>query len=179
MIRIIQNETSAAFASDTLNYDVIESSQALNGIWLETLRISTCPVSVRYITQDFELNGFKLRKGNQVLLNGRLLHIDPECFGADPLKFDAKRFVDNVGYQRHPAFRPFGGGEAQCPGRQMAKQTALTFVAYMLHKYDIELIHPQEFPKPKDNQPGVAIMAPAEGQDLLVRLTERCKNECS
>ena len=61
----------------------------------------------------------------------------------------------------------------------MAKQTVLTFVAYMLHKYDIELICPQECPKPNhDNHPGVAIMAPAEGQDLLVT-QERRKNECS
>ena len=85
LIRIIQNETSAAFASDTLNYDIIESSRALNEIWLETLRISASSVSVRYITQDFELKGLKLRNGNQVLLNARLLHIDPEYFGADPL----------------------------------------------------------------------------------------------
>ena len=106
--------------------------------------------------------------------------MDPEYFGADPLEFDAKRFVDNVTYQRHPAFRPFGGGQAQCPGRQMAKQTALVFVAYMLHKYDIELMDAQDFPKPNhDNHPGVAIMAPAEGQDLLVRLTERRNNQCS
>ena len=122
------------------------------------------------------MKGLKLRKGNQVILNARPLHIDPDYFGASPLDFDVKRFTDNTGYQRHPAFQPFGGGEAQCPGRQMAKQTALTFAACLLHKYDVDLAWPQEFPKPShESHPGVAVMLPAEGDDLVVRLTERRK----
>lgn len=178
LVQIIRNETSVAFASDTFDYDVIENSQTLHGIWLETLRLSTSSLSFRYITQDFDLKGLKLRKGNQVVLNPRLLHLDPDYFGADPLNFDAKRFVDNPGYQRHPAFRPFGGGEAQCPGRQMAKQTALTFVAYVLHEFDVDLPWPQEYPKPShESHPGVAVMAPAESDDLFVRLTERQKDK--
>lgn len=160
-----------------MDYDILDRSQPLHGIWLETLRLSTTSLSLRHITQDFTLKGVKLRRGNQVILNPRLLHIDPNYFGADPLDFDAKRFLDNTRYQRHPAFRPFGGGEVQCPGRQMAKHTALTFVAYMLHKFDVELASPQEFPKPShESHPGVAAMAPAEGEDLVVRLTERRKN---
>lgn len=124
------------------------------------------------------MKGLKLRKGNQVILNPRLLHINPNYFGAGPLDFDVKRFMDNKGYQRYPAFLPFGGGEAQCPGRQMAKQTALTFLAYLLHEFDVALAWPQEFPKPShENHPGVAVMAPAEGDDLVVRLTERRNDE--
>ena len=122
------------------------------------------------------MKGLKLRKGNQVALNPRPLHMDPEYFGGRPLDFDVKRFVDHTSYQRHPAYRPFGGGEAQCPGRQMAKQTALTFIAYMLHEFDVELARPQDFPKPSyGSHPGVAVMPPAEGEDLLVKLTKRHK----
>ena len=147
-------------------------------MWLETLRLSTSSLSFRYITQDFDLRGLKLRRGNQVILNPRPLQIDTNYFGADPLDFDANRFVDNAGYQRHPAFRPFGGGEAQCPGRQMAKQIALTFVAYVLHEFDIELAWSQAFPRPSyESHPGVAVLAPVEGDDLVVRLTERRRNE--
>lgn len=82
--------------------------------------------------------------------------------------------MDNAEYQRHPAFRPFGGGEAQCPGRNLAKQTALIFVAYVLHKFDVELAWPQGFPRQSDEtHPGVAVILPVKGDDLFVRLTER------
>lgn len=141
------------------------------------MRLSTTSLSFRHINQDFKLKGLILRKGNQVILNPRPLQIDPDYFGADPLNFNAKRFVDNAGYQRHPGFRPFGGGEAQCPGRQMAKQTALIFVANLLHKFNVDVAWPQEFPKAShENYPGVAVMAPVEGGDVIVRLTERRKN---
>lgn len=113
-----------------------------------------------------------------MILNPRPLHIDLDYFGASPLDSNVKRFVNNTRYQRHPAFRPFGGGDAQCPGRQMAKKTALTFVAYVLHEYDVDLAWPQQFPKPShESHPGVAIMAPTEGDDLFVRLTGRRKDE--
>ncbi|KAL8724158.1 MAG: hypothetical protein Q9181_006952 [Wetmoreana brouardii] len=59
LVQIIRNETSASFASDTFDYDIIERSQPLHGIRLETLRLSTSALSVRYITQDFEMKGLK------------------------------------------------------------------------------------------------------------------------
>lgn len=180
LVQIIRNETSTAFAADTLDYDIIEGSQALHGIWFETLRLSTSALSIRHITQDFDMKGLKLRKGNVVMLNPRPLHIDLDYFGPNPLDFDIKRFMDNPSYRRHPAFRPFGGGEAQCPGRHMAKQTALIFVAYLLHEYDVELAWPQEFPKQShESYPGVGVVLPAQGADLVVRLTERRKDERS
>ena len=61
----------------------------------------------------------------------------------------------------------------------MAKQTALMFVAYVLHEFDVELAWPQEFPKPShESYPGVAVMMPAKGGDLIIRLTERRKDGC-
>ena len=176
LAQIVRDETRAAFTSEVFDYDIIERSQLLHGIWLETLRLCSSSLTFRHITRDFDIKGLRLRKGNLVVINPRPLHIDAECFGEDPLDFIAKRFVGNVGYQRHPAFRPFGGGEAQCPGRQIAKQTALTFVAYVLHEFDVDLAWPQRFPRPsRYSYPGVAVLTPMEGDDLFVRLTERGK----
>ena len=176
LIPIIRDETSEAFESDSFDYNVIDNSQCLNGIWLETLRIAPISLSFRHIAQDFEMKGLKFRKGDKVMLNPRSMHRDPEYFGANPLDFDARRFLDNKSYQRHPGYRPFGGGAAECPGRTMAKQAVLTFVSYLLHEYDVDLAGPQGFPKAGlDNHPGVVILPPAEGSDLLVRLTERQK----
>ena len=177
LIPTIRNETGAAFASESFDYDVIENSQCLNGIWFETLRVAPLSLSFRHIAQDFEIKGVKLCKGRKVMLNPRIMHRDPEYFGERPLEFDPDRFINNKSYQRHPGYRPFGGGEAECPGRTMAKQTILTFVSYMLHKYDVELAKPQEFPKPGlENHPGVVVLPPAEGSDLVIRMTERRKD---
>ena len=176
LAQIIRDETSAAFASDIVDYNIIESSRVLRGAWLEMLRLSTSPLTIRHITEDFEMKGLRLRRGGLAILNPRPLHINSDYFGANPLDFDAKRFIDNPGYERHPAFRPFGGGEACCSGRHKAKQSALTFVACLLHEYDIELAWAQKFPKPSlKTYPGVSVVAPAEGVDLFVRLTENSR----
>lgn len=51
------------------------------------------------------------------------------------------------------------------------------FVTCLLHEFEIELAWAQEFPKPsRKTYPGVSIVAPAEGVDLFVRLTERTRN---
>lgn len=137
------------------------------------------------------------------MLNPRPLQLDAQFFGSDPLTFDPNRFMaipiaidknpatKRARYERHPAFRPFGGGEAQCPGQQMAKQTAMVFVAVLFFRFDVRLVElacweqgqenknkkkkqrqGQKFPNMKpDFFSGVAALAPAG--DLIVKLTER------
>jgi len=174
LAKVIRDETEAAFKAEIFDYSLIESSKKLDSLWLETLRWSSSSVSFRYVTENFTLNGLELQKGNQVMLNPRLFHQDPEYFGSDVANFDPDRFLDNPNYGRSVAFRPFGGGEPLCPGRQIAKQTAITFVAYVLHRFDIELVGAQTFPRPsQQGNPGVGIMAPLPGDDLRVRLTKR------
>jgi len=175
LVEIFREETENAFETGVFDYAPIENSARMNAIWFEALRLSTSSVSFRTITQDYTLKGTTMRKGNQVLLNPRLFHLDEEYFGDSVHDFNEKRFINNT-LGRSPAFRPFGGGEPICPGRTMAKQTTITFVAYALHRFDFKLEKPQLFPRPsQEGNPGVGIMAPVVGDDLTVRITKREK----
>jgi cytochrome P450 len=104
----------------------------------------------------------------------RQLHFDTRVFGVDIEKFRADRFVENAKLSRNASFRPFGGGATLCPGRHLAKQTSLAFVALLLHRYDVTLDPPgQSFPIPTEGTPSIGLVDVMEGSNLRVKLTPR------
>lgn len=58
-----------------------------------------------------------------------------------------------------------------CPGRFVAKQAVVSFVAMALNRFDMELAEPQSFPVAEEGNPVLGIMA--NKTDLKVRLSRR------
>lgn len=104
----------------------------------------------------------------------RQLHFNADVFGDRVTEFNAWRFLDQTKLKRHASFRPFGGGTTLCPGRFLAKQTTLAFVASLIHRFDVLLNVPgQGFPEATVGNPSIGLVDVKEGSDLRVRLTVR------
>lgn len=113
-----------------------------------------------------------------MLIPARQLHLDDRAFGADAKSFDAEHFLEKKDLVRSSNFRPFGGGTTYCPGRFIAKREVLTFVAFVLARFEISL--PKSgttngattpvFPRIEDGKPCLGIMGPRLGWDTRVQV---------
>ncbi|KAJ0499836.1 putative (+)-abscisic acid 8'-hydroxylase [Helianthus annuus] len=98
----------------------------------ETLRRATIlPWYSRKAAQDFEINGYSIKKGWSVNLDVVSIHHDPQVF-ADPHKFDPSRFDDPL---RSFSFLGFGNGPRMCPGMNLAKLEISIFIHHLVCRY--------------------------------------------
>ncbi|KAJ0120683.1 cytochrome P450 [Diaporthe amygdali] len=179
LLAAVRAETAGAM--DGTNPDVtclvnVDACPRLNSIWEETIRLTAFAASVRFLTCDLEIGGKTLRKGNRLMIPQRQLHFSTRAFGQDASMFNPDRFLENPALRRHPSLRPFGGGATMCPGRNLAKQTTLAFVALAVHTFDMVLDPPnQKFPRPSEGKPSIGLIDIMEDSDLRVRLVPRPK----
>ena len=108
----------------------------------------------------------------------RQLHFDEAVFGSLPEAFDPSRFLRNKDLNRNPSFKPFGGGSTMCSGRFLAKYEVLAFVALAIDRFEIKVADgeggsQQRFPRFNQNKPGLGIMEPLNGDDLIVEVRKR------
>ncbi|GMN60065.1 hypothetical protein TIFTF001_029167 [Ficus carica] len=98
----------------------------------ETLRRATIlPWFSRKAAQDFEIDGYKIKKGWSVNLDVVSIHHDPESF-PDPEKFDPSRFDAPLKPFR---FLGFGSGPRMCPGINLAKLEISIFIHHLVCTY--------------------------------------------
>ncbi|KAM7253111.1 hypothetical protein ACFE04_025729 [Oxalis oulophora] len=98
----------------------------------ETLRRATIlPWYSRKAAQDFEIDGYQIKKGWSVNLDVVSIHHDPEVF-TDPYKFDPSRFsVPTKSF----SYLGFGSGPRMCPGMNLAKLEICVFIHHLVCKY--------------------------------------------
>ncbi|RYP10555.1 hypothetical protein DL765_008059 [Monosporascus sp. GIB2] len=177
LLEAVRMETKPALREDGIDVGYlldVQTCPLLNSVWDETIRLTAFAASVRFLTRDIELGGKLLRKGNRLMMPQRQLHFSKQAFGDNASEFNPYRFFKEPALRRNPSLRPFGGGATMCPGRNLAKQTTLAFVATALNKFDIALDPPhQTFPKPAEGRPSIGLVDVDDGHDLRVRLCSR------
>ena len=174
LVRIIREETREAYNHGEPDIKLLEEScPRLNSVWDEVLRLSAYSSSVRYITEDTTIGGKKLRKGNRIMIPNRQLHFNERVFGDRVNEFKSTRFLDDDALTRTLSWRPFGGGTTLCPGRFIAKQTVISFVAMLIQQYDVVLVGQQKFPRFEEGNPVLGVMSSKRGDDLSIQLTPR------
>ncbi|GMP79776.1 hypothetical protein CsSME_00035165 [Camellia sinensis var. sinensis] len=98
----------------------------------ETLRIATIlPWFSRKAAQDFEIDGYKIKKGWSINLDVVSIHHDPEVF-PDPEKFNPSRFDEPL---KPFSFLGFGSGPRMCPGINLAKLEISVFIHHLVCRY--------------------------------------------
>ncbi|PON83064.1 Cytochrome P450, E-class, group I [Trema orientale] len=98
----------------------------------ETLRRATIlPWFSRKAAQDFDIDGYKIKKGWSVNLDVVSIHHDPEVF-PNPGKFDPSRFD---GLLKPFSFLGFGSGPRMCPGINLAKLEISIFIHHLVCRY--------------------------------------------
>lgn len=97
-------------------------------------------VTNRQVLAEDEIQGYRVRAGDFVMLSPYVLHRHPE-FWERPEEFDPERFAPerSVGRPRF-AYFPFGGGPRQCIGQSMALVEAQLILATVLGRCRLRLL---------------------------------------
>lgn len=182
LIAALRKEISPLFAQGTTNLGSrIENCALLESVYFESLRLSSSSATVRTVRNTTTIGDFTLRKGIEVLVPYCQLHLDKSVWGPSPAQFNPERFLKNSHLKQSASFKPFGGGSTYCPGRFLARQEIMTFVALVLHRFDVTLSplpsdgpcggttsKKQRMPRIDHKKLAVSLMSPIAGEDLLV-----------
>jgi cytochrome P450 len=98
----------------------------------------------RTVISDFELRGYKIPAGANVVMSQWIMHRHPAYF-AEPEKFDPDRWLTDA-TQKLPRFVyfPFGGGPRQCIGAAFAVMEATLLLATIAQHFRLRSVpeHP-------------------------------------
>lgn len=89
----------------------------------------------RTVIKEFELGGYQIPAGANVVMSTWIMHRDPRYF-ADPERFDPDRWLPEKA-QKLPKFAyfPFGGGPRQCIGAAFAMMEATILLATIAQQF--------------------------------------------
>lgn len=177
----IQAEIELAFSNEKAEMAyLLDSCPRLNALFDEVLRMTNSSSSVRSVALETVVGGSTFRAGMKVIIPYRQLHFDEAVFGQDAHTLNAQRFLKHRNLNRHPSYRPFGGGTTYCPGRFIARQEVVGFVAFVLKRFDVKLVgrsgkkgDEQRLPLLEERKPCLGVMGPAEKEDLIVEDLQR------
>ncbi|XVE94666.1 hypothetical protein REPUB_Repub02eG0028400 [Reevesia pubescens] len=103
----------------------------------ESLRkASVVPWFPRLVLQDCEIEGYKIKKGWNVNIDARSIHLDPMVYN-EPNNFNPSRFDDE---SKPYSYLAFGMGARTCLGMNMAKAMMLVFLHRLLTTYKWKII---------------------------------------
>jgi cytochrome P450 len=110
----------------------------------ESMRLYPPAWSVaRTVIKDFELGGYRIPSGANVVMSQWIMHRDPRFF-SDPERFDPDRW-SNENLQKLPKFAyfPFGGGPRQCIGASFAMMEAVLLLATIATRFQLDKVEGQ------------------------------------
>ncbi|MCJ1241273.1 hypothetical protein MMC14_009277 [Varicellaria rhodocarpa] len=145
------------------------------------MRLTKWDINIRKVVKPTLLSSKLLSPGNAVILATCQLHENPGIFGQNIRQFDYSRFIAKPELARNNSFRPFGGGRTYCPGRVFAIHKIFSFIAFLFHRWDVQLAGPasegkdvglgQKFPVADDSTITLGITRPLPGEDVWVELS--------
>ncbi len=115
----------------------------------ESLRLHPPAYSLflRQATEDVDLAGVTIRRGDLVQIVPFALHRDDRFF-SDPLRFDPQRFLADPTWPRY-AYLPFGAGPRVCIGQNFALMEACLIAATVLQRLRPIAVERPVIPSPK------------------------------
>ncbi|KAK1979266.1 cytochrome P450 [Colletotrichum cereale] len=147
---------------------LLHKCHLLGSAYEEITRLCSDPTGIRQVVQQTKIGGKTLYPGRKLLMPYRQMHLDDTAFGAASGHFVATRFLHDKLLSRAEGFRPFGGGNGQCPGRFLARRQVYMFVALLLFRFDVELAPGTEMPSIDGKAPTGGILRPVTGHDVLL-----------
>ena len=138
----------------------------LDAVFQETSRINPPGALVmRYATQDFEFQGYGIRRGDEVLVQISSDHLDERYF-TNPHQFDPSRFLSEDTAPLRRRVRTFGAGAHRCTGSVVGPLISKELVSYWVNHFDLEL-------HPHDAKPKVMALPFTQPMGLTVRVLGR------
>ena len=134
----LHEELDRVLAGRLPNVSDLPSLTFLESIIKETMRLYPPAWSVaRTVIEGFELEGYWIPAGANIVMSQWIMHRDPRFFSA-PEAFDADRWSTRA-CQNLPRFAyfPFGGGPRQCIGASFATAEAVLILATIARRYQL------------------------------------------
>lgn len=171
---LIQEETDGAFGNAGMDMCwLLDSCPRLNAFFDEVMRMTNSSSSVRTVVSDTVIGDSVLRAGMKVLIPYRQLHFNEDIFGDNASKMDPERFLKRKNLRRSPSYKPFGGGSTYCPGRFIARQEVVAFVATVLKRFRVTLVSQSGPPPLEEMKPCLGVMGPTQEGDVMVKIEQR------
>lgn len=140
--------------------------KVLRAVFQETTRINPPgALVIRYAKQDFGFAGYRIRKGDEVLIQISSDHMNETLF-PDPGKFDPARFLGPDSSNLKRAVLAFGSGAHRCTGAMIGPLFSQEMVSYWVNHFDLELA-------PKGAQPKVVALPFTQPLGLRVKVLGR------
>ena len=146
----MQAEADALFEGEGPTSDKLRGMDVTRRALMETLRLYPVAGLVpRDVVNTFELEGFTIPYGEQIIIAATVPHLCPEHY-PDPLSFDIDRFLPERNEHRpRGVYAPFGLGAHRCVGEGFAHVQIPLTIATILHLTDVTLHAPRGKLKPK------------------------------
>jgi cytochrome P450 len=94
----------------------------------------------RTAIEDFQLGGYRIPAGANVVMSPWIMHRDPRFF-SDPEKFDPGRWSAEKSHKLSRfAYFPFGGGPRQCIGASFAMMEAVLLLATIARRFQLRRV---------------------------------------
>ncbi len=155
-------DEARALGKPALEFEDVESAQALTWVMKETLRrYPALPVIPRVTLDDFDFDGYRIPRSSMVVVSPIHTHHMEEWW-SDPFTFDPARFSpERDETQRHTfMWIPFGGGPHHCIGFKFAESQIKGIMHQMVLRYRWRLADGYRMPvqqapisKPTDGLP--------------------------
>jgi cytochrome P450 len=161
-------EADEIFAEGLPDPAKLRSIHFIHDAMMETLRrYAIAPALTRTAAKDFEFAGYRVEKGQRIIIATTAAHFMPEVF-PDPYKFDITRYSEPRNeHKKKGAYAPFGVGAHTCLGAGAAEIQIALVMASVLHMVRFERADSRG-ELPIRNNP-----TPTFGYDFQVRIAER------
>ena len=136
-------EADAVFANGGPTAQDIRKLDVTHRAALETLRMyPTAPALHRTVSNSFELGGYRLNAGENLLMAVAVPHYLPRYF-PDPERFDIDRYAPPRNeHHQVGVFAPFGLGSHTCLGAGFAEVGIAVTLATLVHEAELTLDPP-------------------------------------
>lgn len=114
------------------DFGLLDRCEYIQCVLKETFRIAPLVLgSFRTLTEDTNIDGIDLRRGETVVGAFSLIQRDPRFWKRDPEEFFPERFLSSE--DLHPHLHSFGGGHRRCIGQDLARlELTLIVIRWML-----------------------------------------------
>ena len=141
----LQEEVDRVLEGRVPNVSDLSSLTCAESVIKESLRLYPPAWGVaRQVIKDFELSGYRIPAGANVVMSQWVMHRDSRFF-SEPEKFDPNRWTTEQ-CQNLPKFAyfPFGGGPRQCVGASFAMMEAVLLLATIARRFKLHPVagHP-------------------------------------
>ena len=136
-------EADAVFANGGPTVRDVRKLDVTHRAALETMRMyPTAPALPRTVSNSFELGGYRLHAGENVLMAVSVPHYLPRYF-PDPERFDIDRYAPPRNeHHQVGVFAPFGLGSHTCLGAGFAEVGIAVTMATLVHEAELTLDPP-------------------------------------